>query len=104
MKHRLDITLCIASKGFTDLDQTLDERIISHRHVRPDGGNQFLLADKAARVIHEVNQRLERFRTKLQLRSSPQQATAGEVERESVEQITAIKRHVHRAAGLIRIA
>ena len=95
-RHGLDVALRIAAENLTDLDQTLDQRIISHRRVRPDGAHQFLLADEAARVFHEVGQCLERFRAKLQMLAFSHQATTGKIESESVEHVIAMNRRVHK--------
>ncbi len=42
-----------------NLDETLHQRVIGHRNVRPDGIHQFLLADQAARVPDQITEHVE---------------------------------------------
>src|SRR5207244_460369 len=85
--HIADILPRLGSERLTHFLDAFDERAIGHGTSMPHLFDQSVFADEVALVFDQVLKYFERLRAQVNGLSSPHDATARQVERESVEKI-----------------
>ena len=84
-RHRPDQAVAIGAKRAPQFLDALDKRIVGHKDIGPDRGDDFVLCDEPPGVFDKELENLERLRSERDVVRARPQGAAAEVKHVSVE-------------------
>ena len=86
--------MCIVIESPSDLEQTLRKRVVGNGRIRPDGIDEFSLADDAPVMLHQIRKNIEGLWPQRHFYVPAPEAAPVEVEAEVIEAVLARRRVV----------